>query len=728
MRRFNEHTQNNLEINNINTYTMKNIVFSILFGFICQFTIAQTIDMENAPRNPIGFKHKKEHFFLRGDIYASAGKIFDKQGNLTYNYGTRYYYDGNGKITGNNYDDRFEYDSQGNIIKFQYKSGSTTNYRFNNKNLLVYEKSSYGDEKTYTYDNRNRIIKTVIKKKGKFDQERNFTYSKKGDTLVVKMEYTYANNRKGFSGTSYYLNGFLVKEEVSSGTYRYIVKVDDKGNKVDFYDADKSDAKHFETVNRYYSDANKPQKIEYGYYSISSSNSKKTETVYVNGKRCTDIAISKGVEPNEKVVYDGLTQTYYSVKNVIPENHTLATKIPVTSVLQKGHPHMNYVYDGKFINYVHGYNRVKSRDFAFLGPHMIDYRIDKSLGRTYIIRNYKNIKDQNIKQIELLSSDTPSIYYTRELQKENFFIVVKGKHIDYKKARFEYLTNGDPVIFIEDKPTYVLLGFRMAGNNEVLKGKLYEGELDGNSSSTNTTTTTTTNSSVNSGGQNTSSGLDCIDGDCKNGWGKVKVGNILTEATFKNSAIDGVAYITYPNGSYYHGEYKNNRRDGTGYYKWSSGNAYVGQWKDGKQEGYGYTLNSNNQVVSAGIFKDGKLVTKLDTDYLAGKRMQKCIGDCSNGFGKFTYNNGDAYLGFFKNGRRSKIGTYTWNNNSSYTGTYTSDGKRNGYGLYTYVDGSVFKGMFVNDRIDGLGIMKYKKSGNVVRGVFNNKGSKVKDY
>ncbi|EDP97537.1 MORN motif precursor [Kordia algicida OT-1] len=699
---------------------MKNLVLPLLFCFICQWTLAQKIDMDNAPRNPIGFKHKKEHFFLRGDIYASSGKIFDKKGNLVYNYGTRYYYNSNGRITGNNYDDKFEYDSRGNITKFQYKSGSTSNYTFNNKDLLVYEKTSYGDEKTYTYDSNDRVIKAVIKKKGKKDQERFFSYVKKGDSLVVDMSYIYANGRKGFKGKSYYLNGFLVKEEVSSGTYRYIVEVDDKRNKIDFYDADRADAKHFETFNRYYSDINKPQKIEYGYHKLTSS-SKKGGAVYINGKRATDIAISKGVKPNEKVVYDGLTQTYYAVKNIIPENHTIDTRIPVTNVLMKGQPYMNYVHDGKFINYVHGYNRVKSRDFSFLGPHMIDYRVDKSLGRTYIIYNYKNIKDQKLKRMELLSPDATSIFYIRELDKENFFIVDKGKHIDYKNARFEYLDNGDPVIFVNEKPTYVLLGFRMAKNNEVLKGKHYSGELDNNqTTSTNTDTTTTTT--------NDSSGYNCVKGDCKEGWGRVKIGEIVTDATFKNGAIEGVAYITYPEDSYFHGQYKNNRRHGIGYYQWSSGNSYVGGWKDGKQHGLGYTMNKENKIITAGLYENGKLIQEAGVNYKSGKKTGNCTGDCVDGFGKYNYSNGDVYLGFFKGGKRFGVGTYLWKNKSVYTGAYTADGKRNGYGMYTYVDRSVFKGMFVNDRIDGLGVMKYNSSGNVVQGVFNNKGSKVKDY
>ncbi|WP_375242451.1 hypothetical protein [Lacinutrix sp.] len=67
-------------------------------------------------------------------------------------------------------------------------------------------------------------------------------------------------------------------------------------------------------------------------------------------------------------------------------------------------------------------------------------------------------------------------------------------------------------------------------------------------------------------------------------------------------------------------------------------------------------------------------------------------------------------------------------NKSAYTGTYTLGGKRNGYGIYTYVDRSVFKGFFKDDKIDGLGVMKYNKSGDLVQGVFNNKGAKIKDF
>ena len=53
---------------------------------------------------------------------------------------------------------------------------------------------------------------------------------------------------------------------------------------------------------------------------------------------------------------------------------------------------------------------------------------------------------------------------------------------------------------------------------------------------------------------------------------------------------------------------------------------------------------------------------------------------------------------------------------------------RTGYGAYTYVDKSKFKGIFNQNKIDGPGQMTYAKSGNVVEGVFDNSGKKVRDF
>lgn len=367
------------------TKTLLTFIMSIQLGF------SQVIDMVNAPKNPIGFKHKKEHFFLRGDIYSSSGKIFDKSGNLVYNYGTRYYYENNdGKITGNNYNDTFEYDANGNIIKFKYSSGSLSEYKFDSNNLLVLEKNSYGEKKEFTYDPKKRLIKTVIYRNDKFYQQRNYSYGKNDNLLEISAQHINENKVPSFKGKYTYKNGFLIKEELSSGTYEYAVKTDKNGNKIDFYAANNSNAKHYKTFNRYYSDANKNNTIEFGYHKpYDTKDQPKLETVFIDGERDTALNISKSARPNEKIIYDGLTQTYYAIPFSNPESHTINTRIKATKVLSKGKPMISYAHDGKFINYIHGQNSVKSRAFAFAGPHMIDYRVDKVLGKTYVIDNYK---------------------------------------------------------------------------------------------------------------------------------------------------------------------------------------------------------------------------------------------------------------------------------------------------------------------------------------------------
>ncbi len=698
--------------------TIKLITIFYFYFLSTNCGIAQKVDFINAPYNPIGYKTHKSHFNLKGDIFASGRKLFLPDGKLFYNFGTRYYYEDN-RIVGNNYGDIFEYDSNGNIIKFQYKNGSTLNYKFNDRNLLIYEKDSYGDEKTYVYDNQDRLISTTINKKGSFYQKREYSYKKNQDLLIVSLQYTNQNGLPGFKADYFYQDGNLVKEVLESGTYEYKYELDHKGNKIDFYSANDPDAKHFDTYNRYYSDKNKDYTLELGYYKLGVKG-EKTKAAFIDNVRAEDFMISKGIKPNELVIYDPLKLIYYSIPDVIEENHDVNTRLKVTNILSTNQEYLSYAYDGKFINYVHGKNAVKSRNFSFLGPHMIDYRVEKATGLTYIVDDYKN-QSNSLKRMRLLTDDESSIVYTRELDKDNFFIVVKGDHIDYKKARFEYLDNGDPVIFIDDVPLYVLIDFRIAKNYEVKFGRPYNGELDSQlDSQTNKEVSTKNTTSVDD--------LKCIEGDCKEGWGKIAVNDIITEATFVNSEMTGVAYITYPSDSYYHGEYLKNRRSGTGFYKWKNGNRYIGQWKDGKQHGYGFTMNTENQITSAGLFENGKLVKSFYDDYKNAKTTGNCRGNCKDGFGMYSYSNGDKYWGFFDSSQRAQVGIYAWNNGSVYTGAYKDLGKRTGYGMYTYVDGSIFKGMFIDDRIDGLGVMKYKKSGNVAHGFFNNKGAKVKDY
>ncbi len=74
----------------------------------------------------------------------------------------------------------------------------------------------------------------------------------------------------------------------------------------------------------------------------------------------------------------------------------------------------------------------------------------------------------------------------------------------------------------------------------------------------------------------------------------------------------------------------------------------------------------------------------------------ECIeGDCSNGYGTYTTNNGDKYVGEFKDGKRHGKGTLTFPHGGVYVGEFQND-KEHGRATYTRSSGEIWKGIWEN--------------------------------
>ena len=92
-----------------------------------------------------------------------------------------------------------------------------------------------------------------------------------------------------------------------------------------------------------------------------------------------------------------------------------------------------------------------------------------------------------------------------------------------------------------------------------------------------------------------------------------------------------------------------------------------------------------------------------------------------NGQGTETYNDGDKYVGEFKDGKRHGQGTYTWSDGRKYVGEY-KDGKWNGQGTFTYPNGDKYVGEYKDGKVwNGT---YYDKNGNIQGKIGN--GKKIK--
>ncbi len=105
--------------------------------------------------------------------------------------------------------------------------------------------------------------------------------------------------------------------------------------------------------------------------------------------------------------------------------------------------------------------------------------------------------------------------------------------------------------------------------------------------------------------------------------------------------------------------------------------------------------------------------------YQSGKYVGLWKDGLRHGFGKFTWNNLDAYSGSWYEDKRHGEGTYIWHDGSKYKGHY-SHGVRSGYGIYYYTNGTIYEGTWQSNLKHGIANFYYKESVNIGGRYFNN--------
>ena len=99
-----------------------------------------------------------------------------------------------------------------------------------------------------------------------------------------------------------------------------------------------------------------------------------------------------------------------------------------------------------------------------------------------------------------------------------------------------------------------------------------------------------------------------------------------------------------------------------------------------------------------------------------------CVGNCTDGFGTYTWPNGEKYEGLWKNDVPNGLGTYTWDGGNKYIGNH-KDGKGNGQGTLIWTTGDAagdkYVGEIKDDVIEGQGTYTWA-NGDKFLGTFKN--------
>ena len=190
---------------------------------------------------------------------------------------------------------------------------------------------------------------------------------------------------------------------------------------------------------------------------------------------------------------------------------------------------------------------------------------------------------------------------------------------------------------------------------------------------------------------------DCINGDCKDGYG----------------------VAIYSDGSVYEGNFRNGYYDGQGIFTMTDGSKYEGEFYKGNFSGYG-VFSYPDGTTKTGMWDRSRFAGEINP-----KNVNGCVsGDCDNGYGVYVNDNGDYYMGFFKDGKFHGQGKFITADGNIIRGAFEND-LPHGYAMMRFHDDEVgvvtYSGDFKNGDFDGYGALR-SEDGSVCFGQFKDGG------
>lgn len=195
---------------------------------------------------------------------------------------------------------------------------------------------------------------------------------------------------------------------------------------------------------------------------------------------------------------------------------------------------------------------------------------------------------------------------------------------------------------------------------------------------------------------------DCLQGNCKDGYGTKMYINGQYEGFFQDGKRTNSGSFQFKDYSMYIGTWSNDKMEGFGFIKINDSiSTIIGIFKDGKLNGKGVKFFKDNTIEAAWFENDS---VKSYYDFQKNLVEIGCVnGNCQNFYGRYKFENGDEFNGFFKE-NFMQFGSYVFANKTTYIGEFDSEGKMNGVGIYVYANGNYYFGNWKNSTYEGYGM------------------------
>jgi hypothetical protein len=218
----------------------------------------------------------------------------------------------------------------------------------------------------------------------------------------------------------------------------------------------------------------------------------------------------------------------------------------------------------------------------------------------------------------------------------------------------------------------------------------------------------------------------CLFGNCVSGYGSKDFEEGNYEGFFEKGKRTGPGSMQYKSGMTYVGEWKNDKVEGFGFFSNPEGNpsTIIGNFVDGKLIGKGMKLMSDN-TIAAGIYDNDILNELYDFDF-NGVEIGCTFGDCFELYGRFIWETGDQFNGFFT-GSNMDFGTYIFGDGGTYIGSFDKEAFLSKVGIYVYPNGDFYFGNWSKGEFNGLGVFSYSEDEKYTAGMWK-KGKFVKAY